>query len=153
MILRAAYAYVTTQSGAVSGYAIATNGALKRLKGSPYEAGSDPDGVVVAPNGKFVYVANSGSNNVSGYTLDSGGSLKEVPGSPFAAGSVSQKLAVDPTSNFVYVTNYSAGNISAYAIANNGALTQLAGSPFAAGTGPLGIATCSVTAGKCIPPP
>jgi hypothetical protein len=56
-------------------------------------------------------------------------------------------------SKFAYVTNYGSGDVSAYAVAGSGALTQLAASPFEAGTAPLGIATCSVTAGKCIPPP
>jgi hypothetical protein len=51
------------------------------------------------------------------------------------------------------VTNYGSDNVYAYAIEGNGALTQLPGSPFETGAGALGIATCSVSAGKCIPPP
>jgi DNA-binding beta-propeller fold protein YncE len=100
-----------------------------------------------------VYVANAGSNNVSGYTLDSGGSLKKVPGSPFATGSGPQEAAVNSTGKFAYVTNYISNNVSAYAVAGNGALTQVPGSPFETITEPVGIATCSVSAGKCIPPP
>jgi len=37
--------------------------------------------------GKFVYVANSDSNNVSGYEIDPAtGALTQVPGSPFGTG-------------------------------------------------------------------
>ena len=55
----------------VSTYTIdATTGALKKVKGSPFAAGTTPYGVAVDPSGKFAYVANLGSNNVSAHTID-----------------------------------------------------------------------------------
>lgn len=54
-----------------------TDGALTQTTGSPFASGATPVGISITPSGKFVYVANSGSNNVSSYSLGSGGgSLK-----------------------------------------------------------------------------
>jgi DNA-binding beta-propeller fold protein YncE len=103
---------------------------------------------------EFAYVANESSNNVSAYTINpTSGALTPVTGSPFGAGSVPHAVAVDPKGKFVYVVNTAGNNVSGYKIKSNGALTPLPGSPFEAGSGPGGIATCRVTAGKCIPPP
>jgi DNA-binding beta-propeller fold protein YncE len=82
------FAYVPNSgSNDVSGYAInATSGALKPVKGSPFAAGTNTDGVAVDPLGKFAYAANDGSNNVSAYAISTNGALQQAKGSPFAVG-------------------------------------------------------------------
>jgi 6-phosphogluconolactonase (cycloisomerase 2 family) len=84
---------------------------------------------VTAPFGKFVYVANSFSNNISAYRIGENGALKPLAGSPFplAAGS----MTVDFLGRFLYVAGGS--TVSAYRIGENGALTSVAGSPFPQG--------------------
>jgi hypothetical protein len=63
---------------------------LTPIAGSPYPTGMAPHAVELDPSGRFVYVANSGSNSVSVYCLDrvSGGlsPLETVPtpGSAFS---------------------------------------------------------------------
>jgi 6-phosphogluconolactonase len=58
-------------AGAVTSYAIdATNGTLTSI-GAPVTTGLQPASVTVHPSGRFLYVANTGSNDVSGYTIDS----------------------------------------------------------------------------------
>lgn len=104
------------------------------------------------PNGKFFYVANNGSANVSAYAIKSDGTLTPVKGSPFAAGAGLCYGAVDPSDEFLYVGNAGEGSISEHKIASNGELTPLKTSPFPAGARPADIATCRVTAGKCVPP-
>jgi 6-phosphogluconolactonase len=83
--------------------------------------------------GRFVYVANQGSNNVSAYHIRENGALMPVDGSPFPAGGEPTSVAVG---RFVYVANQSSSNISAYHIDDCGFLTPVAGSPFPAGSFP-----------------
>ena len=49
---------VNVLSNNVSGYAIADNGTLKPVPGSPFPAGSGPGWITIDPTGRFVYVAN-----------------------------------------------------------------------------------------------
>jgi 6-phosphogluconolactonase (cycloisomerase 2 family) len=154
------YLYVTNYgSDNVSAYTInATSGALTPVAGSPFAAGSGPQGVPLKGvpidtrlgNTDTLYVANEGSNNVSAYTISAtSGALTPVAGSPFGAGtgpfgvatcSVTRKGHSD--NYFAYVTNRGSNNVSAYTInATSGALTPVAGSPFGAGTEPLGMGT------------
>jgi 6-phosphogluconolactonase (cycloisomerase 2 family)/environmental stress-induced protein Ves len=128
----------------VSAYAInASTGALTEVSGSPFGAGFNPYSVSVDPTGKFVYVANDGSNSVSAYTINSGtGVLTQINcgggagcvGAGFAAGQNPRSVSIDPSGKFLYVANKTTSDVSAYAInAGTGALTQVTGSPFATG--------------------
>ena len=142
MIFPQYFVYVTTSVG-VYAYGINTStGALSAVGGSPFAAGNTPFGIAVAPTGKFVYVANEGSNNVSAYTINSStGVLSAISGSPFTAGSIPIFISVDPTGKFVYVPNQNSTSVSAYTInSSTGVLSAVSGSPFTAGTQPTGIA-------------
>src|SRR5216684_8412808 len=103
--------------------------------------GKTPAGAAVTPNGKFLYVVNSGSSNVSAFSVNlQNGSLTAVSGSPFAAKSGPSSVATDPSGKFLYVANKTSGDISAYNInSGTGALTPVTGSPFTAGTGPAAL--------------
>ena len=114
------FAYVANLgSGNVSAYAIdATSGALKKVKGSPFAAGTKPVIMAVDPSGKFAYVPNVGSNNISAYTIDAtSGALTPVTGSPFSAGRGSLMLwrLILRASSPTWPTFYS-NNVSAYTI-------------------------------------
>jgi len=128
-------------TGSVSAYMIeGMTGALTPVPGSPFATGIGPQGVIVDPFGRFVYVANLQSNSVSAYTIDPAtGALTEIPGSPFAAGGTSPRtVAIDPSGQFVYVANVTSNNIAAFIIdPTTGGLTPVPGSPFAAGTAPI----------------
>ena len=158
------FAYVACYgSDNLYGYSIdATTGALRPLPGSPFaDMGSGPEGVVIAPSGKFAYVPNVFAppyfpdDFVAAYAIDATrGTLTPTAGSPFkVAGRDDQALAVDPADKFAFVTSAANGNISAFTINPvSGALKKVKGSPFGdAGSIPLGISVCRVTAGKCIP--
>src|SRR6266851_2796894 len=131
-------------TGSVSAYMIeGMTGALTPVPGSPFATGIGPQGVIVDPFGRFVYVANLQSNSVSAYTIDPAtGALTEIPGSPFAAGGTSPRtVAIDPAGQFVYVANVTSNNVSAFTVdATTGALSEITGAPFAAGLDPLGAA-------------
>jgi YVTN family beta-propeller protein len=85
---------------------------------------------------KFVYVANSGSNNVSAYTINAAtGALTAVPGSPFAADQGPLLMRADAAGKFLFVSNQGSATgpprLSVYTIdGTTGALTQAAHSPF-----------------------
>lgn len=102
-------------------------------------AGSAPVWVATDSGTKFLYVANSGSNDVSAYVIDiAAKTLTPVPDSPFAAGL--QPSSVLVIQSWVYVTNAGDNTVSAYSLdANTGALTPVSGSPFAVGSKPVSL--------------
>jgi 6-phosphogluconolactonase (cycloisomerase 2 family) len=139
----AGFAYVTSGTyGYVGGYGFqAATGALNAVANSPFvESGYAGLSALADPSGKFLYVANPGSNTVSAFTIDAMiGALTPVPGSPFAT-SCPDGVAVDPMVRYLYVTNCS-NTVSVFTIdAPTGALTPVPGSPFAAGNSPAGVA-------------
>jgi 6-phosphogluconolactonase (cycloisomerase 2 family) len=82
------FVIVAAGSGAFV-YSIQNGGALQSV-GSPYPAGTGPNGVSIDPTDRFVYVVNAGSSNVSAYLFnDRNGKLVQVTGSPFPAGTFS----------------------------------------------------------------
>ena len=104
--------------------------------------GNSPQGIRVTPDGKFVVVANQGTNNVSVFSLDaSTGAMTAVPGSPFSASGQPGPVAIDPpltpttaqSSKFVIVGDTGADSLSTYAIDSAGSLTPV-GAPTPLGT-------------------
>ena len=92
------------------------------------------------PDGKFLYVANQGSNNVSAFAVGSGGALTAVSGSPFAAGTAPTFAIVNHNGNHLYVADRDSNDITDFAISGSGSLTAASGSPYAIGTNPVWIA-------------
>ena len=91
-----------TNPSTVSAYSVDSDGLLKHIADSP--AGIVPRSVTVDPLGKFVYVANYGSNDVSAYSIGSSGALTLI--GSFTAGIASPySVTVDPSGSFVYVAN------------------------------------------------
>ncbi|MBL8022166.1 MAG: beta-propeller fold lactonase family protein [Leptospirales bacterium] len=104
------FAYVANSGDAsgllaVSGYTInQSTGALTQVTGSPFAAGANPIGVATDPHGKFLYSANTASNNVSAFTIDqTTGIITTVAGSPYvAAGGSPQPFAVTILSRYEF---------------------------------------------------
>lgn len=115
---------------------------MTAVSGSPFTAGTDPVALSVDPSGKYLYVANSGSDNISGFSIASStGGLTAISGSPFAAGTTPVALAITKSDKFVYVANNGSGNVSAFSLTSStGVLTAVSGSPFTAGTKPSAVA-------------
>ncbi len=111
-----------------------SNGFLRHENYAP--TGDDPLAVAIAPDGSFVYTANSGSDDVSAFALDTTGELTEVPGSPFASSSGPLDVAVDPLLRFAYVlcADFGTPVVHMYTIAGNGALAPLATATILAGS-------------------
>jgi len=130
-------------SNDVSVYSIANDGGLAAVPGSPFVTGGGPSssGTGNALPLKFVYVANSKSNNISGYSIDpSTGALTPLAGSPFAAGAGPSSLAVASGRVFRYTANTGSNNLSVFSIdSKTGALTPASGSPFPVGKSPSAV--------------
>ncbi len=127
-----------------------TTGVLTPLiaaTGNPFPTETNPASIVVAPNGQFAYVANSGSNTVSAYTVDPNtGALTALgggTGNPFPTQTTPLSVTVTPNGQFLYVTNSNSNTVSAYSVnGTTGALTSLAGAtgnPFPSGLSPSDI--------------
>jgi YVTN family beta-propeller protein len=85
----------------------------------------------VTPDGKRVYVANSGSNNVSVISTAS-----DTVTTTIAVGTAPRGVAVTPDGKTVYVTNSGSGTVSAISTATN----TVIGTPIAVGSAPFGVA-------------
>src|SRR2546428_10062227 len=86
------------------------------MAGAHVLAGS-PTGSSAAHNsGRYVYVANTGSNDVSQYTIGADGSLTPMALAVVPAGMNPRSVAVDPSGRYVYVANGASNDVSQYTI-------------------------------------
>lgn len=116
---------------------------MTAIAGSPFAAAANPSSVNIHPNGKFLDVANYGSQSVSGFTITpADGALVPMTASPYATGISPESLTIGPTGQYAYVVNsrhgaVGVGTVSVFAIDQaTGVLKEISGSPFAAGTNP-----------------
>lgn len=127
-------------SNTVSALAVAANGTLTPIVGSPFPTGGFGDGgglfaanrLVVS--GKLLFASNTGSGDVSVFTIDpTTGALTAVAGSPFQVGTVSGVISLAPTPDgkFLMATNSNGRTVSVFSVASNGVLTPASQSPTA----------------------
>jgi 6-phosphogluconolactonase len=133
---------IVTNEGSnnVSVYSVRSNGTLGAVPGSPFAAGAGPASSATGnylPL-KYLYVANSQSNNLSGYSIDdASGVLTPLTGSPFAAGEAPSSVAVSAGGLSVYVLDTGSDDLSVFSLdQSTGALAPASGSPFAVGRSP-----------------
>jgi 6-phosphogluconolactonase (cycloisomerase 2 family) len=127
-------------TSAISSYSVQSSGTLTPISSSVPTLGSANCWNAVSPDGRFVYVSNSGSGSISGFAIGSGGTLTPLPGTILAVnptGSANIDIAVSSDGKFLYSLNAGTGAVGMFAIQpTNGTLTDLgtAGSlPAAAG--------------------
>jgi 6-phosphogluconolactonase (cycloisomerase 2 family) len=156
------YLYVANQfTNTVSAFSYdGASGKLTAVAGSPYASCNlpntncvAPSAVAISPNGEFLLVANSGSNNVSSFAICAvvsttcstpNGTLTAVTGSPFPAGIGPGAMAFDPGFNFVYVVDQQSNQVSQYSFGpGNGVLTPLSPATISTGTTPVSISIVS----------
>jgi 6-phosphogluconolactonase (cycloisomerase 2 family) len=117
-------------AGTASSYRIDEQGELAVISGAlPIYQGA-PCWVAVTGNGRYAYLANTGSGTITGLRIGRSGELSllspdGVSGST-GDGSRPADLAMSHNSRFLYVRN-GAGTLSAFAIAGDGSLSALAG--------------------------
>jgi len=147
--------YVTDSiDNVVLNYSVSSTGALSLVPTAAVPTGTLPSGVVVDACNRFVYVANTNSNNVSAYTictavnlsaqppcLSADYSLHPVTGAPYPVGDLPGPIGVDAYANFLYVVNTGSSSISAFRISSaTGTLTATSPATVATNSGPNSIA-------------
>ena len=142
-------------SNDVTAFSIGATGLLSRIAPSGGNAnpvstgGSAPKGAAISPNGSFLYVANSGSDNLTVFQVGANGLLTLVPptGSNInpvpAGGTTPNALMISLDGRFLYVAN-GGGNVSTFTIGGDGLLTLVPSSagnlnPVSAGTTPVAL--------------
>jgi 6-phosphogluconolactonase (cycloisomerase 2 family) len=122
------FLYAAIPSGAGGGQIVAYRedpnaGVLNQLSGSPIAAGSAVEALAIHTSGKYLYAANSGSNNISLYTISNTGGLTEIKSQP--TGTSPTLLVMDPSGSFLYAANSLSNDISVFSIGTGGALTTV----------------------------
>ncbi len=130
------YAYATGSFNTIARFTMSSSGPT--YVGPQFTTGSAPTGIAVHPTGKFLYCANSVSNDVSAFTVDDAtGDLTPI-GSATPAGTGPGSITIDPTGKFAYAVNNGSNDVSVFSIdQTTGALT-LQGTA-ATGTSPAAI--------------
>lgn len=135
------YLYVARYDGAViSSFAIDTGtGVFTSVGDASLAFGAAPMGLAADPGGKFVYSANSGSDNVTAWRIGTGGVLTSIGTTP--AGASPQAVAVDPSGRFAYSANSGDNTVTAFRInTTTGALTKVANTTLASAPIALSVA-------------
>jgi 6-phosphogluconolactonase (cycloisomerase 2 family) len=138
------YASNSNPSNSISVFSIASSGALALVQGSPIsvDPNTSPVAMIFDPSGKYLYVANQGSNNIAAYTITSTGLPAALTTSTstnaFATESTPSFLVADPTGKYLFVGNQGSGaGIQAFELIT-GSLNSL--STYGVGNTPSSIA-------------
>src|SRR5262249_55033348 len=100
--------------------------------------------------GKYLYVANSDSDDVSQLTVGAGGGLVPMATPTIGGANGAEGIALDPTGHYAYVTSYGARAVAQYIVGPDGSLTPHAPAIVAAQLGPYGIAVSPLST-KAVP--
>jgi len=114
------------------------------LTDSPYQAGNNPYGLAISPDGSFLYTANKLDSSISEFPINADGSLgPQLAGSPIQDAYLGPvALLIDPSGTYLYTANQGSTNLAGFSIGSGGALNLLPSSPFAtSGSNPSVIAT------------
>ena len=137
-------------SATISGFSIASNGALSQLITSPFSdcplsngtancttTAPVPIAAIVDPSGRFLYVANS-SAALSQFSIDgSTGTLTALTATAPSSGSNPSFFMFDPDGKYLYLANV--GSISEFTLNSDGSLATTSNTIQVGGT-PRGIA-------------
>lgn len=124
----------------VSIFAVALNGNLTEVTGSPFATGVGPQGVLFSPNGNNIVVANRSDNSLFLFTVSTTGALHEANGSPYSTGANQPAyVAYAPNGLCLAVSDNGTrpGNVLLYSVTPNGTLTATPQSPFVVGPDPI----------------
>jgi DNA-binding beta-propeller fold protein YncE len=128
---------------AIDVYSMSSEGSLTPVSGEPFFNGtsSTSGGPALSPNGQFLFVTDTFSNDTSSISVASDGALSQVSGSPFATSNWTGGVAVARTGKFVYSALFTVAQIDGCAVDSNGALTPVPGTPFSTGQAQTGVPT------------
>ncbi len=132
---RAGHAIVSEATGGAPGastvtsYGISGRAAIRVVDGPLATGQGAACWVATTPNGRFAYVANTGSATVTGLAVRGNGHLEllDADGATGQTGAGPTDLATTANGAFLYVLNGAGDSISAFRIAADGSLGSLPG--------------------------
>ncbi len=145
------YLYVANRGSAtVTTFAIGTGGVLTLVSPTGSNpnpvsaAGSAPNSLAISHDGKFLYVANSGSNDITAFSIASSGLPTKI--SPAGAntnplvsgGTTLQGIVTSPNAPFLYAVHDHSNTVAAFRIESNGLLTLVPASGVSRNPIPVG---------------
>ena len=107
---------VCPSQGTISGFSVASSGALTAIPGSPFPAGTTPTGIAIDPTNRWVYTTDSVQNQLIVYDIQADGSLVPLPNGPFQTGTFPVDVTVDPRGKYLYVSNFNDSDVSEFSI-------------------------------------
>jgi 6-phosphogluconolactonase (cycloisomerase 2 family) len=116
-------------SGNVSSFTRNTTTGVLKLKGKPTSAGkkSGPRGVIAAPSGAFLYVANIADDNIYQFAIGANGVLTPLSPAFVSNGNNTKpdELAMNPSGTLLWVTG-NAGTVTWYTVnTSTGQITKV----------------------------
>ena len=141
------FVWVATQGDQkVTAFSVNSSSGSASQVGSAVSTGVTPIAMAMTPDGKTIFVANSGDSTIGVYSVNSDGSLKGLGATP-SQGQFPVGLAIDPTGKLLFVTNQgtftnkTSGTVAVFAI-SSGALASKTVFPTeipsnTTGTGPM----------------
>ncbi len=115
----------------VSSYRVSRHGNVRLVDGPIATDQGAACWVATAPNGRYAYVANTGSGTITGFAIRRDGSLKLLDADGVTGvtgpGTSPADLATSASGRFLYVLNGGSDSLGAYRIGRDGSLTALAG--------------------------
>ncbi len=133
------FVYAADFRGRIYGYRVnRSDGSLAALPGMPLIIGGQAITAAIDPQGRFLYVGNSGDNALYAYVIDvASGALNPVMGSPFMLDAAPAGVCFHPAGGFAYVSSIALsatgqGGIRVFSVDPvSGVPHQIDGSPFA----------------------
>jgi 6-phosphogluconolactonase len=115
-------------AGALSSYAVQTNGTLSVISASVPTMGTATCWQAITPNSSFVYTANSGSSTISGFSIGKNGALTALSGTVVAtlpSGSTDLDTATSSDGKLLFTLDSGTGKVSVFDIDSNGDLSSV----------------------------
>jgi 6-phosphogluconolactonase (cycloisomerase 2 family) len=91
---------------------VLTPGASLSTVAAPSSARNYPSGIVVSPDGRFVYLANRGDDSIAVFAVSGDGAALDLVATPSCGGHWPRHLALAPGGAWLYVANQRSGDVS-----------------------------------------
>ena len=124
---QAKYLYVPLSgTNTLAGFEIGSTGALSEISGASVSVGAEPNSVVVAPSGDFLYSADYKGGDISVFSIAaSSGALAPVSGSPVTVACNPAQLAINVSGTLLFVNCAGSLTIPVYSVGSSGGLTAI----------------------------
>ncbi|HJP65066.1 MAG TPA: beta-propeller fold lactonase family protein [Actinomycetota bacterium] len=127
LIVSEAQSTPTGGDGAVSSYAVASNGTLSAVTASSTTHQLATCWIAVTPDDAYAYATNAESDTVTGYAVDGAGALTPLDSDGITAAAGDHPLDEGIAGGHLYVLQNLAGSIGIFAIGADGSLTGAGG--------------------------